>query len=220
MGNQDESFDAAYRRSDRYFGDGPEKLLVEYREILDPGRPVLDVGAGQGRNALYLAGAGFEVDAVDPSAEAVRATSEAARREALTMRVVKAGFEELGPQAAGRTYGTICLFGLIPLLTRPQIELLMDKVKEWSDAGTVLFVTAFTDADPSFAGCSAAWRRIARNSFQDRQGVVRTFLAAGEAVALFPGFEILHHREGPGPEHRHGDGPVQRHELVELVLRR
>jgi hypothetical protein len=61
-------------------------------------------------------------------------------------------------------------------------------VKEWSDAGTVLFVTAFTDA--------------------------------GEAVALFPGFEILHHREGPGPEHRHGDGPVQRHELVELVLRR
>jgi SAM-dependent methyltransferase len=109
VSNHDESFDAAYSSSDRYFGDGPEKLLTEYSGILDPGRPVLDVGAGQGRNALYLAGAGFEVDAIDPS---------------------------------------------------------------------------------------------------------------GEAGALFPGYETVHHREGPGPVHRHGDGPEERHDLVEMVLQR
>jgi len=216
----DDQFDAAYRHSDRYFGDGPDKLLVEFRGILDPGRPALDVGAGQGRNAVYLAESGFEVDALDPSAEAILATAEAARRKALAIQVSKIGFEEFEPATGRRAYGVICLFGLIPLLTWPGIGALVDKVTGWSDAGTVVFVTAFTDADPSYEHCSAAWRRIGKNSFQDPSGGVRTFLAAGEAAGLFPGFEIVHHREGQGPAHRHGDGPVQRHELVELVLRR
>ena len=147
MDNHDDPFDAAYRHSDRYFGDGPEELLVEFRGILDPGRPVLDVGAGQGRNAVYLAESGFEVDALDPSAEAVLATAEAARRKALAIRVSKIGFGEFEPATGRRAYGAICLFGLIPLLTRPEIGSLVDKVTGWSDAGTVVLVNAINGAD-------------------------------------------------------------------------
>ena len=220
MDNHDDPFDAAYRHPDRYFGDGPEKLLVACRGRLDPGRPVLDVGAGQGRNAVYLAESGFEVDAIDPSAEAILATEEAARRKALAIQVSKIGFEEFEPATGRRAYGVICLFGLIPLLTRPGIGALVDRVTGWSEAGTVVFVNAFNHADTSYQQCSAAWRRIGRNSFQDPSGIVRTFLTAGEAVELFPGYETVHHREGPGPAHRHGDGRVHHHELVELVLRR
>jgi SAM-dependent methyltransferase len=55
-----------------FFTNKPDESLVSYveRGLLTPGR-VLDVGCGPGRNAVYLASLGFEVDAVDLSPTAV-----------------------------------------------------------------------------------------------------------------------------------------------------
>jgi len=61
------SFDDAYIKSDGYFGEQPEKILVTHLAYLDKGLPVLDIGSGQGRHALYLGGEGFTVDALDHS---------------------------------------------------------------------------------------------------------------------------------------------------------
>lgn len=49
---------------------------------------------------------------------------------------------------------------------------------------------------------------------------LRTYLEPGELTRLFPGFEIVHSREGLGPEHRHGGGPAEHHGFAEAVLRR
>ncbi len=72
-------FDDAYRKHEGYFGEGPERLLIDHVHLIDSTRPALDVGAGQGRNSLFLARKGIEVDAIDPSDEAVRTTASAAR---------------------------------------------------------------------------------------------------------------------------------------------
>ncbi|MFI6347780.1 class I SAM-dependent methyltransferase [Streptomyces sp. NPDC050560] len=55
-----------------FFVAKPDESLVAYVEkgLVAPGR-ALELGCGPGRNALYLAGAGFEVDAVDLSPKAV-----------------------------------------------------------------------------------------------------------------------------------------------------
>ncbi len=55
-----------------FFVAKPDENLVSYvdRGLITPGR-ALDVGCGPGRNALYLASAGFVVDAVDLSPEAI-----------------------------------------------------------------------------------------------------------------------------------------------------
>ena len=51
-----EGFNEAYARVDGLFGGEPERTLVRFADRLDRRRPVLDVGCGQGRNALWLAG--------------------------------------------------------------------------------------------------------------------------------------------------------------------
>jgi SAM-dependent methyltransferase len=51
-------------RARRATPGAPEPFLLEHLAALQPGR-VLDVAAGDGRNALALARAGFEVTAVD-----------------------------------------------------------------------------------------------------------------------------------------------------------
>ena len=82
-------------------------------------------------------------------------------------------------------------------------------------------MTAFTTADDGFASRRASGAvQAGRNSFADGRGGVRTYLDLGELPGLFPGFAVLHHWEGLGPEHRHGDSPPERHALSEVVLRR
>ncbi|MEU1892610.1 class I SAM-dependent methyltransferase [Streptomyces pristinaespiralis] len=63
-----------------FFVDKPDENLVSYldRGLVAPGR-ALDLGCGPGRNALYLASLGFQVDAVDLSAEAISWAEERAR---------------------------------------------------------------------------------------------------------------------------------------------
>ncbi|GAB6880365.1 hypothetical protein JCM17823_26390 [Halorubrum gandharaense] len=55
----------------------PSPLLRRYLPEIPDGR-ALDVAAGSGRNAVFLADAGYEVDAVDGSAEGLRITRERA----------------------------------------------------------------------------------------------------------------------------------------------
>ena len=63
-----------------FFVAKPDENLVSYLErgLITPGR-ALDLGCGPGRNALYLAAAGFEVDAVDLSPTAIRWAEDRAR---------------------------------------------------------------------------------------------------------------------------------------------
>ena len=56
----------------------PSQFLVENIQLLPKGR-TLDVAMGKGRNALYLAKMGFEVEGVDLSQDAVNHALELAR---------------------------------------------------------------------------------------------------------------------------------------------
>ena len=51
----------------------PSQFLAENSHLLPRGR-VLDIAMGSGRNSIYLATLGFEVEGVEISAEAVRVT--------------------------------------------------------------------------------------------------------------------------------------------------
>ncbi|MEU3725099.1 class I SAM-dependent methyltransferase [Streptomyces sp. NPDC031705] len=68
-----------------FFVAKPDENLASYAErgLITPGR-ALDLGCGPGRNALYLASLGFEVDAVDLSSTAVAWAGERAREAGAT----------------------------------------------------------------------------------------------------------------------------------------
>jgi SAM-dependent methyltransferase len=61
------------------FNTRPNAFLVEMTKSIAPGK-ALDVGMGQGRNAIYLAQQGWEVTGFDPADQAVAAAQEQAGR--------------------------------------------------------------------------------------------------------------------------------------------
>ena len=89
------SIDAAYgqwvaTREPPYFGTEPDAFAVSYTaDVEDPSSfPILDVGAGTGRNALAFARRGFPVDAVELSPKFVDILRREVKREKLDVRVV------------------------------------------------------------------------------------------------------------------------------------
>ena len=77
-------WDKVYAGKNRIFADRPTELLVRSVEERAAGS-ALDVGMGQGRNALFLALNKWRVSGFDPSAEGVRQAQERARSLGVTI---------------------------------------------------------------------------------------------------------------------------------------
>jgi SAM-dependent methyltransferase len=76
-------WEARYRAGDRPHDGPPSELLRRWLPEPAP-RRALDVATGLGRNALHLARAGYQVDAVDISPTALREAARRARRAGLS----------------------------------------------------------------------------------------------------------------------------------------
>ncbi|MCE9630300.1 MAG: class I SAM-dependent methyltransferase [Planctomycetia bacterium] len=78
-------------REPPYFGTAPDaRVWALASEASDPAAcPVLDIGAGTGRNALALARRGHAVDAVEMSGQFAAILRTAAEHESLGMRVIE-----------------------------------------------------------------------------------------------------------------------------------
>ena len=77
-----DQWDERYRAAAQVFRPQPDETLARLAASLSPGRAV-DLGAGEGRNSLYLAQMGWQVVAVDASRvalERIRAHGEGAER--------------------------------------------------------------------------------------------------------------------------------------------
>ncbi|WP_411098159.1 class I SAM-dependent methyltransferase [Streptomyces sp. x-45] len=72
-----------------FFVSKPDENLAAYLDqgLITPGR-ALDLGCGAGRNALFLASRGFEVDAVDLSPVAVAWCEDRAREVGVDVRIL------------------------------------------------------------------------------------------------------------------------------------
>lgn len=85
-------WEARYQ-SGEYSHDGPpSRLLRRWLPQLRRGR-ALDVATGLGRNALFLARAGFRVDAIDISPTGLREAARRARRARLRVRWIEADLD-------------------------------------------------------------------------------------------------------------------------------
>ena len=87
-----ERWEERYRSGVRPHDGMPSSLLRRWLPHLPRGR-ALDVATGLGRNALYLAKAGYTVDAIDVSPTGLRIAEARARRRRLRVRWIEADLD-------------------------------------------------------------------------------------------------------------------------------
>lgn len=157
--------------------DGMEAPSSFLRQILEsdsweiaPGR-ALDVACGKGRNALYLAGRGFDVTAIDISAVALEKGRKQAEERSLSIDWQQADLEQLQFPAAG--YDLIVNINYLQRSLIPQIKTAL------KTGGHVIFETYLIDQQASGHPKNPEYL-LAHNELRDR----------------FRDFRVLCYREG------------------------
>lgn len=103
----------------------PSRYLEEQLSTLDlPASYALDLACGAGRNALFLARQGFQVDAVDIAPEALRRGKAVAEREGARIRWIEHDFDKPLPDSL-RDYGLIIM---IRYLNLPLMQAAADRL--------------------------------------------------------------------------------------------
>ena len=93
----------------------PSALLTDWVDKVPVGRAI-DVACGAGRNALYLAECGFDVDAVDISGEAIDRARDAGRRLGVSVNWLEQDLDELPDLGAGYQLILVIRYVNLPLL--------------------------------------------------------------------------------------------------------
>jgi tellurite methyltransferase len=117
-----ERWDTRYRDGAYAGRTEPSALLAQWIDRIPPGR-ALDVACGAGRNALFLAARGFEVDAVDISAVALDRARALARATGLQVNWIEQDLDD--PLALGADYALVVVTRYVNL---PLIRQLADQL--------------------------------------------------------------------------------------------
>jgi SAM-dependent methyltransferase len=126
----------------RYAGSGllwtaePNRFVVAEVQDLPPGR-ALDLGAGEGRNAVWLAGRGWQVTAVDFSAVGLEKARRLAREHGAQVDWVLADVVDYQPEAAAFQ---LVLVAYLQLAAPSLDRVLRHAVSALAPGGTLLVV--------------------------------------------------------------------------------
>lgn len=94
------SWDRMFAAKEQLFSPDPNAIVVELVSPLQPGH-ALDLGAGEGRHAVWLAQQGWQVTAIDFSPIALERTRRRAATAGLQIECVLADANELHPPTDG-----------------------------------------------------------------------------------------------------------------------
>jgi tellurite methyltransferase len=153
--------------------DTPAAWLLMHRALLPPSGRALDVACGRGRNAVWLARAGFVTTAVDRDPSAVAAVEARARQEGLPLTARAMDLESDGVELGAAAYDVIVV---VHYLHRPLFPAL---IKALAPGGVLVYET--------FIAAQAARGKPTNPAF---------LLEPGELPRLVTPLEVRAAREG------------------------
>lgn len=184
----------------------PEPDVTDWAETLKPGARILDLGAGVGRHALWLAAQGFDVVALDAAPEGLAEIDKSGQVETVLGRMHDLPFED-GAFDHVLSWNVI-YHGDEDILLRTIGEIRRVLKPGGTYLGTMLSKRRLPFEQAKYTG----GREVGRNAWVfDAPGTDKIhphyFCTAAEMLALFSGFETLwmedREHDAPGSWHWH-----------------
>ena len=130
------AWDDRYRDKEWLWTAEANRFVVQEVEGLTPGR-ALDLAAGEGRNAVWLAKQGWDVTAVDFSSMALGRASDLAAHENVSISTIEADLRDYVPEVGAFDLVVLAYLHLPPPLIS---EVLNRAVSALASGGTIVIV--------------------------------------------------------------------------------
>lgn len=165
----------------KYNSNPVHSEVLEAMESLSPGK-ALDLGCGQGRNALFLAQHGFEVTAVDQNELALEILQSIVEQEDLEMTV---GLYDINSATLTQTYDLIVSTVVLMFLQADRIPAIIQNMQEQTNPGGYNLIVCAMDTEDY--PCQVPF------SFTFKEG---------ELADYYKDWELIKYNENPGHLHR------------------
>lgn len=163
-------WDERYSRPTFIYGKAPAEFLAENYQYIPFEGSVLDMGMGEGRNAVFLAQKGYKVTGIDISSVAVKKSYLLAQEFGVKIKGVVASLQNY--KIAPASYDAIIAFYYID-------RELIEEMKSWLKPGGIIIYEAHTTRE------------------REKKGAAKDdlYLKEQELLKLFPGMRVLKYEE-------------------------
>lgn len=165
----------------KYNSNPVHSEVLEAMQLLSPGK-ALDLGCGQGRNALFLAQQGFDVTAVDQNELALEILQSIVEQEDLEMTV---GLYDINSATLTQTYDLIVSTVVLMFLQADRIPAIIQNMQDQTNPGGYNLIVCAMDTEDY--PCQVPF------SFTFKEG---------ELADYYKDWELIKYNENPGHLHR------------------
>jgi SAM-dependent methyltransferase len=163
-------WDKRYREGFYDGADEAHELVGKFSRLIPPGKPVIDIAMGNGRDLIFLAGKGFPVYGLEKSEEAIRLARQSAQKERRQLTAVRGDAHRL-PFRAGAA-GCVLVFYFL-------LREIMDELARLLAPGGILLYETF----------------LKRQNELDGPRDPRYLLDDGELLGYFGRLDLLSYEE-------------------------
>lgn len=170
-------YDRIYSEHEKPFGDGqPDKVVSDITKYTSSGQ-VMELGAGVGRNSLFLAEKGFEVTAQDISQVGVEKINKAAKEAGLHIQTEVKDIRTVNPD---KNYDIFVCTYVLQHLSKEEATLLIRQMQAHTNENGLNSIAAFTQNG---------------DFYRNEPDTENFFPKEGELKELYAGWEVLEYEE-------------------------
>lgn len=202
-------FDDFYASKENYFSQGHSEGMADCLETYQVAPcDAIDIGAGEGRNSLYLGSIGYHVVAVEPSA--VGADKIRAQSKKLGIDITIENDDFLNVSQKYNNIGFVLALTSLEHMEYDNLRDAISEIKRLLAPGGYIYAMVFTEEDPSFL-------KDTENSSECAM-FIKHYFKKEELRSYFQDFEILVYKEYIKEDTRHG--PIHYHGKAKMFARK
>ncbi len=167
-----ENYNKIYSDNKTVFGPEPSQFTKNLLKYISAGY-VLDIGAGEGKNSIFLAENGFNVTAIDISRIAIEKISKLAEEKSLNIETEVADIKDFN---FSHNYDVIIANLIFHHLSKDETLMIIKNIKSHTRSGGLNLINAITKEG---------------DFYKDNPTTDKFFSSQGEIKSIYSDWEIL-----------------------------
>lgn len=206
-----------YKNKKYYWGLKPNPTLKKNIHLIPKGK-ALDIGAGEGKNSIFLAKNGFEVEAIDRIAEGLKKCKKLAENYKLPIKTKVCDMRKF--DFGKNRYSLVVSSAALDFLKKTEIESIINKIKKSLISDGFIYLLVFSEKDPLHQKIKkSALEEIEKNTYYlPKYKTYRHFFTKEEIKKSFNDFKIIYFKKKKIKDTGHSKPHF--HNIIELLAQK